>query len=94
MANSRLLQHIIHIKCSKCVRNQLSSLSIHLYIGIVADSYCRPLLRKPGGLYESVECEHRAACTMHLIGQMEATVLLPGFDDREVDRLLDMLCCD
>ena len=31
---------------------------------------------------------------MQLIGVKEGTVLLPGFDDEEVDGLLDMLCCD
>ena len=31
---------------------------------------------------------------MQLIGVEEGTVLLPGFDNEEVDMLLDMLCCD
>ena len=31
---------------------------------------------------------------MQLIGVSEDTVLPPGFDDEEVDGLLDLLCCD
>ena len=58
-------------------------------IGIVANR-----LRKPGGVYESLECEHRSAHIMQLIGVKEGTMLLPGFDDEEVDGLVDMLCCD
>ena len=50
-------------------------------IDIIANSYCRALLRKPGGVYESLECEHRASQIMQLIGVREGTVLLPGFDD-------------
>ena len=30
---------------------------------------------------------------MQLIGVRESTMLLPGFDDEEVDGLLDVLCC-
>ena len=32
-----------------------------------------------------MECEHRAAPIMQLIGVTEGTVFLPGFDDDEVD---------
>ena len=31
---------------------------------------------------------------MQMIGDREGTVLLPGFDDKEVDGLLDITCCD
>ena len=60
----------------------------------MANSNYSPLLRKPGSVYESLECEIRAAQIMQLIGVKEGTVLLPGFDDEEVDGLSDMLCCD
>ena len=60
----------------------------------VANTNYRPLLRKPGSIHESLECENRAAQITQLIGVKEGTVLLPGFDDEEVDGLLDMLCCD
>ena len=52
------------------------------------------MLRKPGGVYESLECEQRAAQIMQLIEVKDGTVLLPGFDDEEVDALLYMLCSD
>ena len=60
----------------------------------VANTNYRPLLRKPGSIHESLECENRTAQITQLIGVKEGTVLLPGFDDEEVDGLLDMLCCD
>ena len=60
----------------------------------MANSNCRPLLRKPGVVYETMECEHRAAQIMQLISVREGTVLLPGFDDEEVDGFLEVLCCD
>ena len=41
------------------------------------------MLRKSGGEYESMACEHRAEQIMQLIGVREGTVLLPGFDDEE-----------
>ena len=40
---------------------------------------------KRGGVYESVECEHGASQIMQPIGVMEGILLLPGFDDEEVD---------
>ena len=63
---------------------------------IIANSYCRVLLRKRGGLYELVEYEHRAARRAKPVEEMvrEGTELIPGFDDEEVAWLLDMLCCD
>ena len=60
----------------------------------MANSNYRPLFRKLGSVYESLECDNRAAQIMQLIGVKEGTVLLPGFDNEEVDMLLDMLCCD
>ena len=48
---------------------------------IVSNSNYRPLLRKPGSLHESLECENRAAQITQPIGVKEGTVLLPGFDD-------------
>ena len=80
------------------VANVLGIIIIHCQstyktIDIVANSYCRPLLRKPGGVYyESLECEHRASQIMQLIGVREGTVSLPGFDDGLLDNF--MLCCD
>ena len=47
-----------------------------------------------GGVHETVECEHQAAQIMQLIGVREGAVLLPGFDDEEVDGSLDIRCCD
>ena len=66
--------------------------STYKTIDIVANSYCRPLLRKPGSVYESLECEQRVSQIMQLIGVREGTVLLPGFDDGLLDNF--MLCCD
>ena len=60
----------------------------------VANTNYKPLLRKPGSIHESLECENRATQITQLIGVKEGTVLLPGFDYEEVDGLLDMLCCD
>ena len=73
--------------------------TVHCYptcgtIGIVANSNCRPLLRQHGGLYESVECEHQAEQIVKLIGVREGAVLLPVFDDEEVDGLLEVQCYD
>ena len=62
--------------------------------GIVANTNYRPLLRKPGSVHESLKFENRTAQIMQLIGVKEGTVLLHGFDDEEVDGLLDRLCCD
>ena len=55
-----------------------------------------PISRSLSNIYEKyrAECENRAAQITQLIGVKEGTVLLPGFDDEEVDGLLDMLCCD
>ena len=81
---------------SECVlgMNRVNCQSTYRTIGIFANSICRPLLQKPRRLYESVEGEHQAAQITPLIGVREGTVLLPGIDNEEVDRLLEVLCCD
>ena len=73
------------------LRNELTSSLTQI---LIASSNYRSLLRKPGGVYESLDSENRAAKIMQLIVVREGTVLLPGFDDEDVDRLLHMLWYD
>ena len=41
--------------------DRVNGQSTYETIGIVANSNCRPPLRKPEGLYESVECDHNVS---------------------------------